>query len=62
MQPLLICLSDAPVEGEVDEGGIQQRTVGAKRDNFFDARFFGQGELGKIKGSRYRAFILHLHS
>ncbi|KAG7315305.1 hypothetical protein KOW79_021393 [Hemibagrus wyckioides] len=37
-------LCDAPLDGEVD-GGIQQRTVGAKRDTFFDPTSFGQGEL-----------------
>ncbi|XP_026988834.1 prothrombin [Tachysurus fulvidraco] len=40
-----LVLCDAPVEEEVDKSSIQQRTVGVKRDNFFDARFFGQGEL-----------------
>ncbi|KAK3528122.1 hypothetical protein QTP86_023845 [Hemibagrus guttatus] len=38
-------LCDAPLDGVADTGGVQQRTVGAKRDTFFDPSSFGQGEL-----------------
>ncbi|TSQ58056.1 Prothrombin [Bagarius yarrelli] len=37
-------LCDAPLDG-VEETGVQQRTVGVKRDTFFDPHRFGQGEL-----------------
>ncbi|KAM9493486.1 prothrombin [Clarias gariepinus] len=38
-------LCDAPLEGVIDEASVQQRTVVAKRDIFFNPRSFGQGEL-----------------
>lgn len=38
-------LCDAPLDGQVVEDSVRQRTVGAKKDTFFNPRSFGQGEL-----------------
>lgn len=56
------CLSDAPLDGQVVEDSVRQRTVGAKKDTFFNPRSFGQGELGKISGYKASALVLHFHS
>lgn len=44
------------------EDSVRQRTVGAKKDTFFNPRSFGQGELGKISGYKASALVLHFHS
>lgn len=57
-----ICLSDAPLDGVVEEDGVRHRTVAAKKDTFFNPQSFGEGELGKISGCRASALVLHSHS